>query len=588
MKSNSFYFITIIFLICFFLGSVNLFAESDYWNEVKKIMADDVLSSNNFGNSVAVAGNFAVVGSERENTGGEDAGAAYIFEKNSGNPNAWKQIEKLKASNLQDNNFFGHAVAIDGNTIVVGAYLEDTDRVNTGAAYVFERNIESNAWMEIKKLRASDAGAGDSFGCSVAIADDVIVIGAEGNGVGGAAYIFERNSGGTNNWGEVKQLTALGESNNYYFGIAVDVDGDIVVVGANEGSQAGTAYVFGRNSGGTNTWGRQKKLLASDIESYDSFGSAVAIARDVIVVGAWGEDSAAIGAGAAYIFEKNIGGINNWGELKKIVASDARAESQFGVSVAIYGDTAVIGAWADSKVARWAGAAYIFDRNCGGSNNWNETKKIIPSDLQKEDNFGYSVAIANDVIAVGSLHEDSGGINAGAAYVFSLYGHSPSEIFTNAPPLSNDSGIASGNNTNAVTEPGEPAHADNGGPYHSVWWDWSATSNALMLETTTTFFLQADTHGSDFDTVLAVYTGSAVNNLTQIATNDNAEAGIETSELSFQFNPGVTYHIVVDGKTASDTGNVVLNYAVIPEPLLFINCYLLFIIYYRRKSFRIL
>ena len=95
--------------------------------------------------------------------------------------------------------------------------------------------------------------------------------------------------------------------------------------------------------------------------------------------------------------------------------------------------------------------------------------------------------------------------------------------------------------------------------------------------------LLVDTHGSDFDTVLAVYTGAAVNNLTQIAANDDY-GGMQTSELSFQFNPGVTYHIAVDGKTASDTGNVVLNYAVIPEPFLIINCYLLFIICYFRKN----
>ena len=107
----------------------------------------------------------------------------------------------------------------------------------------------------------------------------------------------------------------------------------------------------------------------------------------------------------------------------------------------------------------------------------------------------------------------------------------------------------------------------------------------MALESLPGDALLVDTLGSGFDTVLAVYTGSAVNNLTQIAANDNAGTGIETSEVSFQFDSGQTYHIVVDGKTASDTGNVILNYAIIPEPFLFINCYVLFVVFYRRKFF---
>ena len=141
----------------------------------------------------------------------------------------------------------------------------------------------------------------------------------------------------------------------------------------------------------------------------------------------------------------------------------------------------------------------------------------------------------------------------------------PSETFSSANSLASDAGIADGSNIGATIESGEPAHAGNGGPYHSVWWNWSEPISALRARAAAGDTLLIDTHGSDFDTVLAIYTGSAVNNLTQIAANDNAGTGIETSELSFQFNPGVIYHIAVDGKTSSDTGNVILNYAIIPE-----------------------
>ncbi len=143
----------------------------------------------------------------------------------------------------------------------------------------------------------------------------------------------------------------------------------------------------------------------------------------------------------------------------------------------------------------------------------------------------------------------------------------PADEFADANPLPNNEGVAAGSNTNAPTEPGEPQHAGNGGPYHSVWWDWSEPASTMAIESAAGDILLVDTHGSDFDTVLAVYTGPTVSNLTQIAANDDTGPGIITSEVTFHFNSGETYHIAVDGKTDSDTGNVVLNYAVIPEPI---------------------
>jgi len=160
-----------------------------------------------------------------------------------------------------------------------------------------------------------------------------------------------------------------------------------------------------------------------------------------------------------------------------------------------------------------------------------------------------------------------------------------SPVFDDAETLPSDYDLADGSNTNAITEPGEPAHAGYG-PFHSVWWDWKSPGNSLVLSGAKDAdgdMLLVDTHGSDFDTVLAVYTGLDVSNLTEIASNDDAGPGTNTSEVVFDFIANETYHIVVAGKTESDTGNIVLHYEIIPEPLLFINCYLLFIIYYLRK-----
>jgi hypothetical protein len=141
-------------------------------------------------------------------------------------------------------------------------------------------------------------------------------------------------------------------------------------------------------------------------------------------------------------------------------------------------------------------------------------------------------------------------------------------------------------NTNAVTEPGEPAHAGYG-PFHSVWWDWKSPGSSMFSMKSKTSggdVLLVDTHGSDFDTVLAVYTGSVISNLTEIASNDDAGPGTNTSEVIFTFLPDETYHIVVAGKTATDVGNVVLHYEIIPEPCLFMIYNLLIVIYYWRRG----
>ena len=245
------------------------------------------------------------------------------------------------------------------------------------------------------------------------------------------------------------------------------------------------------------------------------------------------------------------------------------------VSVDDFGNAYVVG-WTDGDFDGQTNVGnydfFLTKYNSSGTKRWSK----IWGTPSFEAAYGVSVNSTGNICYV---------IGATSAYIFdgqtSSHGSAicltkfvtsvpPSETFSSANDLANDIGIAEGSNAGATIDPGEPAHAGNGGPYHSVWWNWSEPTAALADEFLDGDTLLVDTHGSDFDTVLAVYTGSAVNNLTQIAANDNSGTGIETSELSFQFNPGVTYHIAVDGKTVSDTGNIVLNYAIIPEPFFLI------------------
>jgi hypothetical protein len=311
---------------------------------------------------------------------------------------------------------------MSGDEAIVGA----TENSATGAAYVFQRDQGGNDnWGEVRKLTASDADASDSFGSSVAISDDVVVVGAfqedTGGPSAGAAYIFQRDQGGTNNWGEVKKLTASDATLGGWFGLDVAVSADTVVVGAigdaAGGTDAGAAYIFQRDQGGTNNWGEVKKLTASNAGAFDYFG-VVAVSGDNAVVGAPYEDTGGTNTGAVYVFRRDQGGMNNWGQVKKLSASDAQADDRFGWSVGLSGTTAVLGAAYEDAGGANAGAAYVFQRDQGGTNNWGEEAKLTAADAQAGNQFGSGVAVSGDTAAVGAAYEDAGGTDAGAAYVF--------------------------------------------------------------------------------------------------------------------------------------------------------------------------
>ncbi|MBC7261142.1 MAG: FG-GAP repeat protein, partial [Chloroflexi bacterium] len=283
------------------------------------------------------------------------------------------------------------------------------------------QDVSALAFTEQKKLTASDGAFQDFFGTSVAIWGDTVVVGAYyadvgGNPDQGAAYIFYRNQGGAENWGQVKKITASDGAAYDEFGRSVAIYGDTVVVGASEAAVGGNpgqgaAYLFRRNQGGAENWGQVKKLTASDGAVGDQFGISVAIWGDTVVVGADRDDVGAnANQGSAYIFYRNQGGAENWGQVKELLApTDAGVPSVFGQSVAIYGDTVVVGAYqaAVGGVFNY-GAAYVFARNQGGAENWGQVKKLVASDGTEGDRFGISVAIWGDTVVVGAYLADVG------------------------------------------------------------------------------------------------------------------------------------------------------------------------------------
>ncbi len=226
--------------------------------------------------------------------------------------------------------------------------------------------------LEIK-LKASDGAEYDFLGKAVAISGNLAIAGAVGSG-SASAYIFVRNQGWQDNWGEVSKLTASdGAAGGDNFGLSVAISGDLAIVGAymddDIAQEAGSAYIFARNQGGQDNWGQVKKLTASDGAGSDEFGWSVAINGDLAIVGARFEDEWAGKSGSAYIFARNQGGPDNWGQLKKLTASDGAAYDRFGGSVSISGDQAIVGAYVHNYNGHASGSAYIFARNQGGQDN---------------------------------------------------------------------------------------------------------------------------------------------------------------------------------------------------------------------------
>ena len=389
------------------------------FTQTKKLTASDAAADDRFGYSVATNGDTVVVGAYGKNwqSGAPpifvpiSRGAAYIFERNQGGAENWGQVKILTPSDSSASDRFGWSVAINGDTVVVGALVKDS---NTGAAYIFGRNQGgAENWGQVKKLTASDAAVNDQFGSSVSINADTVVVGAwVKNSNTGAAYIFERNQGGAENWGQVKKLTASDAATFGYFGYSVSINGNTAVVGS-YGKQPGAAYIFERNQGGAENWGQVQKLTASDGIGGDQFGISVAINIDTVAVGANHGNRGT--SGAVYIFKRNQGGAENWGQVQELTASDANLLDEFGISVAIDGDTLAVGAWAQNLLT--GGATYIFERNQNGVEGWGEVQKLTASDVAAHDQFGSSVGIDGDTVVVGAMGKNS---HTGAAYTFDL------------------------------------------------------------------------------------------------------------------------------------------------------------------------
>ena len=388
-----------------------------------KVQASDPEQWSNFGWAVSISsdGDTAIASTPYATTSGSQVGAVYIFTRSG---TSWSQQQKLQASDKAAGDQFGMSVSIsnDGDTAIVGARREDTNGDNAGAAYIFTRS--GTSWSQQQKIQASNAGQYDEFGQSVSISGDGnrVVVGAiyedtDATNSGGA-YVFSR-SGTT--WSQEALIKASDAATSDHFGeaVSIDSDGDTAIVGAAYedagGGNAGAAYVFTRS--GT-SWSQQAKIQSSDIQAGDYFGQSIFISGDgnTAIIGAKSEDTSGSDAGTVYIFTRSG---TSWSQQQKLQAGDAEASDNFGRSVSISndGNTAIVGANNEDAGGSNAGAAYVFTRS---GTTWSQQDKIQSSDIQAGDNFGEAVSISDDgsTAIIVAINEDTTGSSAGTVYIF--------------------------------------------------------------------------------------------------------------------------------------------------------------------------
>ena len=405
-------------------------ANTQIISDMIKAVATDRASSEQFGYSVSISNNYAVVGAynERLNYMDELFSSVYFFER-SENGN-WSQVKKIMAPNQKNGDSFGRSVYISGNYAIIGAAseIEDVNGENpipwAGSAYIFERD-ESGIWNQVQKIVPSDR-SDKRFGASVSISGNYAIIGAPGETISpppqpntiysaGSAYIFEREESGI--WKEVKKLVAIDDRSDFDgFGYSVSISNNYAIVGAesededasglNTVDAAGSAYIFERDE--NEVWNESQKIVSSERDVDDWFGVSVSIDGNHAIVGSHSDESPLFNAGSVFVFERDESGI--WKQVQKIVASDGNKSDMFGISVSISGNNIIVGSIfedEDSVGANYksdAGSAYIFTKDVNGL--WNQIQKVVAFDREANDAFGSSVSISGNNIIVGAPSED--------------------------------------------------------------------------------------------------------------------------------------------------------------------------------------
>jgi hypothetical protein len=374
-----------------------------------------IAAGDRFGFSVAYSGYTALVGvPNRDNGAVADSGQVKVFVRTG---TSWRLQATLIGLDSAAGDEFGYAVAISGDTAVVGA--RNHGPAEPGAAYVFVRN--GGTWSQQAKLTGIGVLQFSEFGSAVAIENDTVLVGTRGGGNTlsvrpGAVYVFTRSAA---TWLQQVQIVPADALHADQFGAALTLSGTTAVIGApradtSGGADAGAAYVY---TGSGSAWNLQQKISAADGASSDQFGSAVALSGDTVLIGAPLDDTLSqVNAGAAYIFVRS--GVS-WSPQAKLLTQATSESLTLGSSVALAGDLAVLGAAVGVQQPGnvGTGTAHVFTRS---GTAWAERTRLAASDSNAGDRFAQVMALDGDRVLLGAPEADlAGGVaNAGAAYVF--------------------------------------------------------------------------------------------------------------------------------------------------------------------------
>jgi len=385
----------------------------------EKLLPGGSSEAASFGQTVAIRGDLAVVGAPGEN---RSQGAAYLFQRSTA---GWQLKARLTVSDAANKDFFGAAVAIGDGIVAVGAPFDDNDKgEDAGTVYLFVE--PDGGWRDMNDpvpLVAGDGAAKHGFGAAIVLDGGALVVGAPGQPGGdsnGAVYLFE---GAGDAWSQSARLTASDGQNGDLFGYALDKEGDTVAVGAYGRERGrGALYLFHKPATGWADATENRRLVASDGESEDRFGVAVALAGDWIAVGADLEQSNGKGAGAVYLYSGP-----DWSEFK-MIPSDGHADQGFGFALDASGDTLIVGAVLDDQQGDKSGAVYVYRRESSG---WQRQAKLLAEGGKPGDRFGGAVALHEGRLLAGAYGATvDGAVSAGAAQLFI--------IADNVPPQAQD------------------------------------------------------------------------------------------------------------------------------------------------------
>ena len=407
--------VCVLVFILSFTSTVRVSAESSMHHDLKtvafetKLLALDGQSGDTLGWSVSLSGNRALVGAYLDDSQGSNAGAAYVFEYDG---NQWNQVQKLVAADASAFDRFGTSVSLFANRALVGAPGDDDNGDESGSAYVFD--FDGLHWNQSGKLTAADGAAFDEFADAVSLYGQRALIGAylnDDNGNNsGSAYVFDFDG---INWSQTQKLTAADAAMADNFGNAVSLYADSALIGAqlddDNGSNSGSAYVFNFNG---NDWNQIQKLMAADGAAFDAFAGAVSLFAHRAIVGAAGDDDNGENSGALYVFDYDGFG---WNQTQKLLPTDGATQEEFGSSVSLVADRALIGTPSDDDNGNNSGSAYVFEFD---GNDWHQTQKLTADNGNSLDNFGFSVSLSQDNALIGVPGDDDNGAVSGSAFVF--------------------------------------------------------------------------------------------------------------------------------------------------------------------------